>query len=1175
MKRWATIPILLLAALIFYPTLAHGQGVTSATIRGTVVDENDEPLPGVNVLAVHEPSGSRYGASTSQRGQFTLANARVGGPYTITVSFVGYQSKQETGIQLDLGETRTFEFQLQPQTQELDEVEVVARGQGAIFDKERKGLSTNISEEDIQNAPTIDRSIADFARFTPQAIVGNDDDDGSSISIAGQNNRYNSVFIDGAVSNDVFGLSAQGTDGGQTGATPISTDAIQSFNIEISPYDVTQSYFGGGAINAVTRSGSNQYEGSLAFEYRDQNFAEDLPNAPFPDFTNERYVGRLGGPIVEDKLFFFVNFDINRESSPQPFEGGFEDFEGQAIQSESDVNDLLSFIEGTVGDRYDPGSFRGNATTLDSDKFLGKLDWNINQNHRASLRYSYSESVNTDAFGGNPETISFSSRNEVFPNTTQIGAFELNSSFGNNFANKLILSYKNVEDDRDTNLNQPFPTVDINDGASTIELGGEPFSTVNLLEQEVFTLTNDFDVFLGDHTLTVGTHNELYDLANKFVPFNYGWYIFVDNDGNGTAVDEFRETVCASIDNPGSACQGVDASIANSVFARGFSLVDDDPSTPNTFEEQIGDATNAQGAFRALNTSLYVQDEWTVSDRLTLTGGVRIDVPVYLDDPAFANPDNELVPNDPELDPRDTTIPALQNFYSMNGARPGETPDPNLHWAPRFGFNWDAFGDETTQVRGGTGIFTSRQPFVWPGGMYLNNGTNTGTVDFTFGPAEFRPNPQNGLTVADFQDRDPSDLIPSGRLEMFEEDYLNPRFWRSSLGVDQELPGGVIGTFEAQYSNTLKNVLVTNVNLRPANETLDGPDNRPIWAPSEFDDSASPFAIAEDQRIDARYANIHRVGNTDRGYSYNLTTRLRKTFEGVVTENSGLRTDVSYTYGDSYSVNDGLSSQVNSLWDGIEHVNGANNIGLARSDFSAGHRVLGRFSYRQQLGDRFALTTTLIYDGQSGRPFSYVIDNSENMVRERGEANSLLYVPGQTENLTFGEIDPDDGPVITSELQAQALDQFIRNNDYLGDRRGQYAERNGDRTPWEGVFDLNMRLEVFQNLLGRQQSLELTANVFNFSSMLGDVFGTDWGERYAGTGQVNLTSFREFVDPDNGDYTPVYTAQEVIRSVEDTDGDGVADEVQAINQEDIFNQIRTGSSYSSQWQMKFGVRLNF
>ncbi|MEF8865732.1 MAG: hypothetical protein V5A20_08230, partial [Salinibacter sp.] len=200
---------------------------------------------------------------------------------------------------------------------------------------------------------------------------------------------------------------------------------------------------------------------------------------------------------------------------------------------------------------------------------------------------------------------------------------------------------------------------------------------------------------------------------------------------------------------------------------------------------------------------------------------------------------------------------------------------------------------------------------------------------------------------------------------------------------------------------------------------------------------------------------------------------------------------------------------------------------------------------------------------------------SENMVQENGDPNSLLFVPGQTENLTFGEIDPDNGPVITPELQAQALDQFISNNDYLSDRRGKYAERNGDRTPWEGVFDLNFRLEVFQNLLGRRQSVELTANVFNFSSLLGDVFGTDWGERYVGAGQVNLTSFRGFVDSEGGNYTPIYTAQEVIDSVEDTDGDGIGDRVSTIGQDEIFNEIRTGSSYSSQWQMKFGVRYNF
>jgi hypothetical protein len=1179
MRRWATIPLLLLFAVLLTPLTALGQGTTTASMRGQVVDaESGEPLAGANVVAVHQPSGTQYGSAVGPNGRYNLANLRVGGPYVVRVSFVGYQTKEEQDISLGLGETRRLNFELQEQTADLEEVQVVAE-EGEVFSKQKRGLSTTVSEDEIQSAPTLDRTIADFARLTPQAIVGNDDDDGASISIANQNNRYNSVFIDGAVSNDVFGLSATGLDGGQTGGTPISTDAIQQFNIEISPFDVTQSYFAGGAINAITRSGTNQFKGSLAFEYRDQNFTQDLPDAPFPEFNNRRIVGRLGGPIIKDKLFFFVNADINRENSPQPFEGGFEDFEGTQIQSQQDLDDFLGFVESTLGDRYDPGQLFGQATTLDSDKFLGKIDWNINSNHQLSARYSYTESVNVDAFGGNPEEIAFSSRNEVFPNTTQIGALELNSTFGNQVANKLIVSYKSVEDDRDTNLDQPFPTIDIDDGDAEIQLGGEPFSTVNFLTQEVVTLTDDVDIFLGDHTLTVGTHNEFYDIANKFVPFNYGWYIFPDDqDENGTAIDEFKETVCASLENPGSACEGIDAEIRNSVFARGFSLRDDNNLADGTFNEVIGDETNAQGAFRALNTSLYIQDEWTATDRLTLTAGVRVDVPIYLDDPAYADPDLERIPDNPELNPRTTTIPTIENFYSMNGARPGDTPTPNLHWAPRAGFNFDVFGNQETQLRGGTGVFTSRQPFVWPGGMYLNNGTNTGTVDFEFGANEFRPNPANGLTVQEVQGRSPSELIPSGRLEMFEEDYLNPRRWRTSLGLDQQLPGGFVATLEGQYTKVLSDVLVTNVNLRPSNGTLDGPDNRPIWIPSEYESGAEDFTQAGDVRIDSRYSNIHRVGNTSRGYSYNVTARIQNTFE---TETSALTTDLSYSYGDKYTVNDGTSSQINSLWDGVEHVNGANNIGLSRSDFSSGHRVLARLTYQQQFLERFALTASLIYDGQSGRPFSYVIGNSANMVQERGEDNSLLYVPQSTSQLTFGRIDPDDGPDLTPETQAAALEQFISENDYLSTIRGGYAQRNADRTPWEGVVDLSLRLDVFQELFGRQQSLQITADVFNFSAMVGSFtesiglgFGDEWGERYFGSSQVELTSFREFEDPDNGDYTPVYTV-EVIDEAFDTNGDGVADRIRVEDQDEIFNEIRTGSNYSSQWQMKLGVRYSF
>ena len=1142
---------------IFFPTAAAAQGVTTATIRGEVVDDAGEPLPGANVVAVHQPSGTQYGTSTSTNGRYTLPNVRVGGPYAIEVSFVGYQTQRETGIRLGLGETRTLNFTLNPGTQELGEVEIVA-DRGAVFSRERTGISNNISEEEIDRAPSVSREIADFARLTPQAIVGNDDDDGSSISIAGQNNRYNSVFIDGAVANDVFGLAAQGTDGGQTGASPISIDAIEQFNIEISPYSVTQSFFGGGAINAITRSGTNQFEGSFSYERRGDALAGDLATGEsFPDFNNNRYVGRVGGPIIENKLFFFGNFDILRQETPQPFVG-FGQFRGAELNSEAAVTDFVDFLDQTLG--FNPGAFGNKTGLLDSDKFLGKLDWNISANHRASLRYSYSQSDNVDAFRSTSRSLNFGSRSEVFPNTTQIAALELNSTFGSRFANKLILSYKDVEDDRNTNLNRPFPTVDIDDGPASINIGGEPFSTTNFLAQKVYTLTNDFNAYFGNHTITIGTHNELYDLNNKFVPFNYGWYFY-------DSIDAFKQSACAAAENPGSISEcaqfGPDFEPGNSFLLRGFSLRDDDPSTPG-FEEQIGDNAGIVGEFNAIISGFYLQDEWQATDRLRLTAGLRVDIPKILDDPPFANPEDPAVPNDPSLDPRRTTIPAIEQFYDMNGAAPGQVPDAVFHWAPRVGFNFDVFGDQRTQLRGGTGVFTSRQPFVWPGGMFLNNGTNSGQVG-NFGPNEFRPDPQNGLTVAETQGRDPSSLIPAGRLEMFEEDYRLPRFWRTSLGIDQQLPGGWIGSLEGQYTNTLQNILVTNVNLLPSNETLDGPDNRPIWVPDRYDNSAVG-AFSGDQKIDNRYSNIHRVGNTDRGYAYDVSARLRNTYQEIFGLPNALTMDVSYTYGDSYVVNDGTSSQINSLWDGVEHVNGANNVGLSRSDFSIGNRVLARASYRQVFGRNVATTFSLVYVGQSGRPFSYVIDNSDELVLEDGDPNSLVYVPRSASELTF-EPTTVGGVEITPEQQAAALDQFISENDYLSQRRGEYTERNADRTPWEGVVDLNFKLELFGDIVGRQQKVELTANIFNFSDMLGEIVGADWGERYIGSTQFEPIQFESFQDPENGDYTPVYTAE--IINVEDGQFRG------AIDQDEVFDLRETGSTYSSQWQMRFGVRYTF
>ncbi|MDX1618248.1 MAG: TonB-dependent receptor, partial [Balneolaceae bacterium] len=584
----------------------------------------------------------------------------------------------------------------------------------------------------------------------------------------------------------------------------------------------------------------------------------------------------------------------------------------------------------------------------------------------------------------------------------------------------------------------------------------------------------NFNIFSGDHTITIGTHNEFYDIANQFIPFNNGWYFYF-----GT--DDFLQSVRA-VNDP-----AIDPATP-ALYLRGVSLVGG--------QNVIGDDAKNIGAFNAYQLGFYVQDEWQVNSDLRLTGGLRFDVPKITTKPRFAD------------DVFTTTIPDLQAQRDLQGARPGQTPDAQLYISPRFGFNWDVFGDDQTQVRGGAGTFLGRVPFVWPGGMFLNNGANTGIIEAGIfegvfnldngDPIPFRPDPTSGLTLEDFG-RSPDTVIPSGRLEMFAEDFRYPTVFRTSIGVDQRLPYDIIGTLEFQYTKTINNIIIENVNLKQQNATLDGPDNRPFYNYSE-------------RYIDPRYSNIHVVSNTSDGHTYDITLQLRKNFS------NNLRTSVSWTFGDAYVRNEGTSSQINSLWRFQEHVNGANNLPLSRSDFSLGHRVTASLVWREEFLGNLATTISLFYEGVSGRPFSYVIDQSENLVNEGGDDASLIYVPTDASNLAWS------GTPAEQQAQADAFNQYIESSDYLSDRRGQYAERNASRAPFESIIDLKIEQELFADLLNRRQKLEFTLDIFNFSALLGSIFDNDWGNRYnVGFGVYEPIEFEGFRDPANNDFTPVYS----------------------------------------------------
>ncbi|MGH7446817.1 MAG: TonB-dependent receptor [Longimicrobiales bacterium] len=1139
MKRLCTV------CLLFLPMLAAGapalfaQGVTTSTLTGRVTGQDGAPLANVQVVITNVSTGAQVQTLTRADGRYLMPALRPGGPYRLQVSTIGYEAQAIEGIRLALGETRSVDVVMSTQAVALTGIEVEARRGTDVSG----GVRTVVDQATIQNMPTLNREIVDVARLTPQAFVSNEDDDGAAISIAGQNSEYNGLFIDGVVNNDVFGLSAQGTPGGQTGAPPISFDALEQMTIAISPFDVTQSGFTGGSINAITRSGTNDFSGSFYYQTRgaafagqtpgpDYLFGDNSPRQDLPDFTNNRYGFRLGGPILRNRLFFFVNGEMYRSESPRPF--NLEAYEGE---SGSRIEDIRQIVLEETG--YDAGDFGAKAGTLDDNKLLAKIDWSINDDHRMSLRHSYSHSDNIDAFASTLDEINYANNSEVFPNTTNSSALELNSRFSDRFANRLLLGFNVVSDDRGF-AGDPFPFVTIDDGDGEINLGSEPFSTGNILEQTVFSVTNNLNWFRGSHTLTLGGSFEYFDIMNLFIRQNFGDYDYA-------SVDDFLQSVCAGGSRVSLYCQALGplGPVRPTSFQRGFSLVDD----------EIGDDSNASAAFNAYQIGFYLQDDFQATDRLRLTAGIRVDVPKITTKPRFS-------------DDVATTLAAITaEGYDLEGATPGETPAAQAYIAPRIGFNYDLTGDQQFQLRGGLGVFTGRVPFVYPGAMYTNNGVTTGFVSRTTlpggAPVPFVPDPRNGLTAEDFG----LDPIPNGELDLFTEDFKYPRVFRSSLGVDAQLPYGFVGAIEAQYTKSMDNIIVTNINLREQNATLNGPDNRPVYFygwNSTFNSINQNAAL-----IDPRYGGgIYKVGSTAEGYAYDISANLqRQFFDNTLTARA------AYTFGDAYALNDATSDQIVSTWRFNENVRGNNFLELARSDWSIGHRLLGQLTYRQEFLANLATTISAVYSGESGRPFSFQIGNNVGFTGEGSGTAPLAFIPESATDLQYCDLFSNgrcagaggSGTVIlTAAQQEAAFESFISNDEYLSSRRGDYTERNAKRTPFEHVVDLKIAQELFGNVAGRRNSIEATLDIFNFTNLL----SRSWGRRYnPGFRTVDLLRFERFVSED--DLTPIYSFRFPTLS-----GEGNEAGVEEMDEYWDRRLIDFGT-YGSRWLMQLGVRYTF
>ena len=1087
---------------------ATAQGVTTSSIFGKITEQGtDEPLIGATIQATHTPSGTTYGNVTDIDGFYRIPGMRVGGPYAITVTYVGYDPIIEDNITLQLGQALSFSPKMGTSAVELTGVEVVAN-RSTVINGKRTGQETTISEEQIGALPTLDRSISDFVRLNPLSKV---DPDEGSISIAGQNNRFNSIYIDGAVNNDAFGLSDRGTNGGQTGVSAISVDAIEQLVVSTAPFDIRQSGFAGGAISAVTRSGTNNLEGSAYYLFRndgltrDNGFTTDDDAFTYPslsEFSAKTYGARLGGAIVKDKIHFFINAEIQRDETPQVFD--FDNYRGDAGQEE--VDELVDFVNSTYG--YNVGSFDNNPSSLESEKIIGKLDFNLSNIHKLSVRHSYVQAQSLSARNSSAGRIGFLNGSEFFKSTTNSSAVELNSLF-DNMANNLTIGATFVRDDRDP-LGTSFPVVNIQDGDNgSFQFGSEPFSTANLLNQDVITVRNDLSIYKGRHNLLVGVNAEFFQAGNLFIRQNFG-----DYDFNGISAADGGDSI--------SGLQQFYRGLPASRFDRSFSQVDN----------VSGDESGAIAEVGQTLLGFYIQDEYIVNDRLRLTGGLRLDLPIW--------------PSDLPLnqDFNDNVIPELTAVgYDLEGARTGQFIKTQVAFSPRVAFNYDAFGDQSLQLRGGVGIFTSRIPLVWPGGAYNNYGFNVGGVR-RFDSVVFSPD-VDAQEPGEVNVGDPS---PSGQIDLFAEDFKLPQTTKFNIAADYQLPLGLVLSVDLLYAKFNNYVRYQRLDLNPAAQTrLTGtPDDRIVYdnidvnnTPEDPDDD-SPF-------LNTDYTGIYLGTNTDKGYSYNASFVLQRPFS------NGFLATLGYSYGDSYSLFDGTSSQNSSQWRGYYDAEGRNNEGpVQRSAFAAGGRLFGNAAYTLD-HDNSSQTFSIFMNGQNGGYYTYVVGQfNNNFVNDGGFSfNEAAYIPNTASEIMLVEDRNGNSPA----EQYAALDNFINADNHLSNNRGEYAKRNGAALPFRTIFDARF-LQRFKVQSGSKSNiLEFSVDVFNLNNLL----NKEWGRiNDRGFGSYTLVNLSDIDDAG----VPTYTVNSEI--------------LDGLDPDEIFDDsIDDSGLRSSRWTMQLGVRYTF
>ena len=1050
---------LLVALMAFIFSTAMAQ-ITTSSVSGKIT-ANGEDVIGATIKAVHQPSGTVYRAVTNIDGRYSIQGMRPGGPYVLEVTYVGYKNKQVKGISLSLGQNTVLNETLAEDAAQLEDVVVVADRNNNMR-TDRAGATTSINAAQIEAVPTVSRSMNDLLKLTPQGA-----NVGSGFSVGGGNYRQSYVTVDGAAFNNAFGIGGNLPGNG----SPISLDALDQISVSSSPYDVRLSGFTGGAISAVTKSGINDFKGT-AYMYTTNSH---LRGNKVSDYELNRLQSHsttwgvsFGGPIIKDKLFFFANGEYQSNISAGPSGTARVNASDEWSPSsgtvhrplQSDMDNMLSFLNKTYG--YNPGRYQGYSLDTPSYKFLARIDWNINENNKINLRFSKSHDKNSKAPsnstspfkdyviypGGTSDGVSISGGKNQSGRTANAGLYfessrydevknftslagEWNSKWGG-VQNVLRLTYS-YQDEPRSYVGGIFPTVDIlKDGAYYMGFGPDPFTEGNLRQVKTFVATDEASWTMGIQNFTAGVQFETNKAVNGFGAASAGYYVY---------------------DSPEAFMAGG----APSAYGVTFPM-------------------DGSGQFNATmkyqQFSAYIQDQVNFSERFRLTAGLRFELPIY---PELKNNYNK---NFAALEWKD-------NNGNMNKYTTDQLPDAPLTVSPRVGFNWDILGNHKLVLRGGTGYFVGRLPFVW----LVSAVGNAGCGQYTY----FYP--KTADSVADYvmdkfyvnRDDQVKRLQELG-LAVNRDEAAAPETptiidkklkmnatWKTSLALDAKLPYDIDFSLEGIYSCDFNPATVVNVD-----RYWDGEKKIEL---ANSGDIRKSFSSNTKSKINPYL--ITNAGN--KAYYYSITASLAKKFA------FGLNLSASYTYSKAKSYGDGIGDQVSSAYYNNRYsINGNNDKELGYGTYVAPNRLLISASYKKDYAKHFGSEVGLIYEGMnigyaggySCTRYSYTMTG--NVVGDYG-SNNLIFIPESREALdkwTFA-----DYGSYTAEAQKNDFWNYINQDDYLKNHKGEYAERGGAVMPWHHQLDFKFNQNFYLNVAGQKNTLQFGVDIKNLANLLNSSWG--------------------------------------------------------------------------------------